>query len=154
MIFSHSLVFLGECHACRMSFCSPDKSCVIKTILHHGESDYHKFNYANLWMLDKNFCHEWKTDWRNQKCYEVIYTHHLIKYSYFLKKSVHILFIRKKCVTTMFSTVIYVFIFSNITRQRWWVMIATFTTTHCYHQKHDGCKDDWFLRSRKQLSHL
>ena len=115
MIFSHSLVFLGECHACRMSFCSPDKSCVIKTILHHGESDYHKFNYANLWMLDKNFCHEWKTDWRNQKCYEVIYTHHLIKYSYFLKKSVHILFIRKKCVTTMFSTVIYVFIFSNIT---------------------------------------
>ena len=44
----------------------------------------------------------------------------VIKYSFFFFKDCpHFIFIRKKkYVTSMFSTVIYVFIFSNITRQR------------------------------------
>ena len=65
--------FLGECAACRISFCSPDKGCVIKAILHHGESDFHRLNFANLWFMDEIFSREWKTDWKNQKCYEVTY---------------------------------------------------------------------------------
>ena len=44
---------------------------VVDAILMHGQSDDHKFNFANLWILDDNLSREWKTEWGSQKCYEV-----------------------------------------------------------------------------------